>query len=1100
PLAELVAVLDGARNAHQAHIAIQELARDLVRYLLAVTLAAHAHTQAAEGQDDPALLELVRALDRRELSMDERVQLIRLLVRPLIGQRDSHPIPALVDLVTPGPDGADDLEPMLTLHATLDHAGTDDLVRSRVHRLVPELTELLRRTRFLLDYLLVVPCRGAAERWAGVRRDPRAAAEVVAGELVDEHPALVDRAGRACLDLWPLVQAVALDDGDAPQLFVFDGNGPHGALMVATPLGVERHDTLARAWVGSHVIAGIEAKARMRDQIRVAAHQWQACDHSNALLWRGDVLEDLERWTRHTSARRLDELETSFVAASRRLARHGRWIRRSLIAAGVAIALAGVQYRATLQTQLARQHARMAQELADRSVIQAEVEEGRQALLHDESAEAQRHLLEAHRRGDNSPSVAFMLARATQPLRAEQARFASAMGRMWSAAFSPDGEQIVTTDDAGARIWSARSYQLLYTLPHGGEVYHAVYSGDGRRLVTATADAIKIWDPATGSEVRELTHRPADGPPPNYYIVAVSGDGRFIAAIDAMGARADVWNAATGVLVAALRDDASEFPSIAFSADSRWLATSGGDDVRVFDTATWAQALTIPGPHIHALGFDPTGPRLATGSATGDAAIWQIPSGARIRHLRETGEPVDRLAFAPSGELVATGARDGAEQIWSASSGALLSQLNLLHGKILAIEFDRTSKLVVAASAGGSLAVVDATLGLPITVLEGPRNVVRSAHFDPSSRRVVGASWDGTARVWDATSPYRQFSSAPLADDCGIVANLEPDQRFVAIGCRDHKTRVWDTARDRLLAELPSVSPVEGDLASALPAVSADGDRAAIARGSVVEIYELPGGRLLREVRHAQPVTAVAFGMGGHDLITGAADGSLVVTRDGREPAPLAPSSAAIDAAWLIPGDRALAVDAHRRLRVLDVARGKLLADREMPTRVRILRPSPDGRRLVTIPSYSGKAAPPLLWDLERYRLVGALEGHLGFVYSARFVDGGRAIITAGSDATVRLWSSESGGARMIYRGGSRFLADATLSPDGVMVVAGGSNGVVRFWDAGSGRALWTVQAHRSHVVGIHFEGEDLVTRGFGGDLSRWSFSAQREIVDGLSD
>jgi hypothetical protein len=41
-----------------------------------------------------------------------------------------------------------------------------------------------------------------------------------------------------------------------------------------------------------------------------------------------------------------------------------------------------------------------AQQLADLSVTQAEVEEGRQALLHDDTAEAQLHLSEAYRRGD----------------------------------------------------------------------------------------------------------------------------------------------------------------------------------------------------------------------------------------------------------------------------------------------------------------------------------------------------------------------------------------------------------------------------------------------------------------------------------------------------------------------------------------------------------------------------------------------------------------------------------------------------------------------------------------------------------------------------
>jgi len=76
------------------------------------------------------------------------------------------------------------------------------------------------------------------------------------------------------------------------------------------------------------------------------------------------------------------------------------------------------------------------------------------------------------------------------------------------------------------------------------------------------------------------------------------------------------------------------------------------------------------------------------------------------------------------------------------------------------------------------------------------------------------------------------------------------------------------------------------------------------------------------------------------------------------------------------------------------------------------------------------------------------------------------------------------------------FLADATLAPDGSMVVAGGSDGLLRFWDASSGRLLWTLQAHRSYVVGVHYEGSDIVTRAFAGDISRWTLPPPERVIE----
>ena len=860
-----------------------------------------------------------------------------------------------------------------------------------------------------------------------------------------------------------------------------DGFSPALDRVFARALAKQPEDRWGSALELASALRG-ELRAHMREQVRSSARQWQDRARPQGLLWRGDVLVDLERWTQRTPSVVLGEPERSFLAASRRHARRAMWTRRLLGAVTVATIFSAFLYRAALQT-------RLAERIATVTKMQAELEQGRQALLHDEPAEAAPHLIEAYRSGDHSSGTIFMIDRAMQPRRAEIAQFASSSGRMWSATFSPSGQQVVTTDDKAAQVWDAKTHQRLFTLPHGGIVYHAVYTPDGAQLVTAAGDGrVRIWNAATGELVRELAHDRSDGKPSNYLSMAISPDCRFIAAIEMMGEIAHVWDASSGVALAELRNDGSERPRIAFSADSKWLATGGGNDVRVFDTTQWSQVVTLPGPHIATLSFDPTGPRLATGSATGDASLWEIPSGARVHHLREIGEPVDVVAFSPNGALIVAVSRDGAEQVWSTVSGALQSQGNYLRSKALSAEFDPTSKLVVAGGSSGVVVVADALLGMPVASFAGPGNLVRTVHFDPTSQHVIGSSWDGTARVWDAASPYRRWSAPQISDDCGIVTGLEPDRRFIAIGCRDHDTQVWDTSRNLLLAELPSVTPiVRGDFASALPAVSATGDRAAIARGNGVEVYDLPSRRLIRTIQHAAPISAVAFGNTGRDLVTGSVDGELRVTPDGRDSIAMPALRSGIDAVSFLADGRIVAATAAKQLRVYAPDHSTVLATFETTARITALRPSQDGHRLITIPSYADAARPPTLWDLEHYRVISPLEGHVGRVFSARFVAESHDIITAGGDGTARRWDDSTGKLRQTYRGSSMFLGDATVTPDGAIIIAGGADGLLRFWDATNGRPIWTMPAHKSYLIGIHFEGDDIVTRGFAGEISRWT-------------
>jgi WD40 repeat protein len=277
--------------------------------------------------------------------------------------------------------------------------------------------------------------------------------------------------------------------------------------------------------------------------------------------------------------------------------------------------------------------------------------------------------------------------------------------------------------------------------------------------------------------------------------------------------------------------------------------------------------------------------------------------------------------------------------------------------------------------------------------------------------------------------------------------------------------------------------------------VSAAGDRAAIARGHTVEVYELPGGRLLRTIAHGAPVNTVAFASTGRDIVSGGVDGSLLVTRDSGALLVLPASSSGIDAAGFLPDGRIVAADAQRRLRIYDVS-GAILAELETSARVRTLRMSMDSRRLITVPSFTGEVARPELWDLEHDRSIAELEDQgQGQVYSARFVAGGQ-IVTACGDGAARLWDGATGQLRQTYRGGSRFLADVTLSSDGSMIVGGGGDGLLRFWDAASGRPLWTMPAHRSHLIGVRVDGGDIVTRGFSGDVSRWTLPGSERVIE----
>ena len=219
--------------------------------------------------------------------------------------------------------------------------------------------------------------------------------------------------------------------------------------------------------------------------------------------------------------------------------------------------------------------------------------------------------------------------------------------------------------------------------------------------------------------------------------------------------------------------------------------------------------------------------------------------------------------------------------------------------------------------------------------------------------------------------------------------------------------------------------------------------------------------------------------------MAGAKDGAVLIIRDKEVNAILlAMGHRAIAVAAFVPGGRVVTVDVEQHLQVFDVERRASVAELMSPVPVEALRISRDGHRVVTIPVKSRPVA-PVLWSLDPPHLIARLEGHNTQVYSARFVNNEREILTAGTDGTARLWDSATGQAKLTYSG-SVLLLDAAMSPDGAIVAGGDVDGVLRCWCTATGASLWALPAHTWLISGLHFEGDALISRGGKGDLARW--------------
>ncbi|HZY86471.1 MAG TPA: hypothetical protein VFE78_16675, partial [Gemmataceae bacterium] len=177
-----------------------------------------------------------------------------------------------------------------------------------------------------------------------------------------------------------------------------------------------------------------------------------------------------------------------------------------------------------------------------------------------------------------------------------------------SVSLSPDGRILfsnaVRRDPRGWHqnandVWDIRTGKHLHRLPTPGMEFSsnppAVFSPDGRVMYLGgwgrdwpdsgrrRADGLTAWDAAAGKLLRRFAET---GPPPADRVrdrgwrvaaVAVSPDGRLLAAVDQLGPGVWVYETASGGVIKKLTGHSGEVTDLAFSPDGRRLVSVSQD-------------------------------------------------------------------------------------------------------------------------------------------------------------------------------------------------------------------------------------------------------------------------------------------------------------------------------------------------------------------------------------------------------------------------------------------------------------------------------------------------------------------------------------------
>ena len=369
-------------------------------------------------------------------------------------------------------------------------------------------------------------------------------------------------------------------------------------------------------------------------------------------------------------------------------------------------------------------------------------------------------------------------------------------GLVYNIEWSPDYKYFVTGNKSDpskqdavneACIWTASDGKQVYCRLHDDDVNDALFSPDGKYLITGSADkTLRIWNADDGALVKQFDFEDAVLDLDVYQnLLAVARERKTLTIIDlanfdnpsaiknfvlnvgaatvkfspngkylAFGTRAGkvmFWRVgpSSKLIYDGPTHPNSNYAVLAFSRDSSWLVSGGGDSyARLTRTDGTPKASTAHGDWVEDVAFGPDNSWYVTVSDDNKVRVIDTVTNNELLSMSHTSF-VQRVKVSEDGQWIATTGYDHVVRIWDAETGNQMIEFPLdANGS--AIAFNRDATRIIAADDDGNISIWDITsLANRIANIEFPE-FAHEARFAPSGKYLIVNTDD--YKVWSIPS------------------------------------------------------------------------------------------------------------------------------------------------------------------------------------------------------------------------------------------------------------------------------------------------------------------------------------------------------------
>lgn len=600
-----------------------------------------------------------------------------------------------------------------------------------------------------------------------------------------------------------------------------------------------------------------------------------------------------------------------------------------------------------------------------------------------------------------------------------------------------------------------------------------VFSPDGKHLISAGGGKrIRIWDANTGKELRVL-----DGHKGGVHLISLSADGKCLASCDSDG-EVLIWEFDTGKVWKRTWRPNMVSHGFSLSSNGKILATSGGSMLRLWDTDTLKETLTLASPGRRwpeTLAFTPDSKQLAySDSANQDIHLLDVATGEEIRTFKSHKSRICQLHFAPDGATLFSCSHDCTIRSWDVASGKERRRYGDEKETVGCFALAPDGR-TLTYSTGALVHIWDMEKNKDrMPPCESKAWITPAIAYSPDSKKVAVG---GESIALYETATGKRLNPA-LESECPVrqVKYALGGKSFLVRRWHDKTIELWDTTK---WLKTRMLHPKIGSFAEMI--VSPDGKHLATAEGDSTQgkrrclicTWDLQTGERQKEI----PLDNSWF-----DSFSYSVDGKTL---------------------------RYQQVDSQRRVFIFrDSATGEETArlpvsERQPPGRYVHPQCKPvltsDGRVLVWgFVDFTVMG----LWDTKTGTLFRSFgDCSVGVYFPPIFSPDGRTVAAAGSFGKngrvpplpdIVLWEAATGKERLRIVPNDWQTKHLVFSPNGRLLASAGQWETIRVWDLWTGKEVGRFSGHRGPINTLSFapDSKTLASGGADSNVLVWDVSA----------